>query len=71
MAEKSAAGVAPQTPEFALLVKLGSIIRHAEEAISDSGHHFDVATVETLLDDPDVVEWMAAMDRLGLLPVKR
>jgi len=67
----SAAGIAPQEPEFPLLVKLGSIIRHAEEAISDQGHHFDVAAVETLLEDPDVAKWMAAMDKLGLLPVKR
>jgi hypothetical protein len=66
-----AAGVTPQAPEFALLVKLGSIVRHAEEAASDEGHPFDTLAVKTLLDDPDVVDWLAAMDRLGLLPVKR
>lgn len=66
-----AAGITPQEPEFGLLVKLGSIVRHAEEAASDEGHPFDTIAVKTLLEDPDVVEWMAAMDRLGLLPVKR
>lgn len=66
-----AAGITPQAPEFALLVKLGSIVRHAEEAMSDGGHEFDAVTIKALLDDPDVIEWMAAMDRLGLLPVKR
>lgn len=67
----SAAGITPQAPEFGLLVKLGSIVRHAEEAASPDGHGLDVLTIRTLLEDPDVVEWMAAMDRLGLLPVKR
>lgn len=65
------AGAVPFEPDPSLLAKLGSIIRHAEEAISDTGHRFDVAAVETLLEDPDVAEWMVAMDELGLLPVKR
>ena len=66
-----AAGIEPQAPEFSLLVKLGSIVRHAEEAVGPGGHGLDELTVRALLEDPDVVEWMAAMDRLGLLPVKR
>lgn len=61
----------PFEPEPGLLAKLGSIIRHAEEAIGDGGHHFDVAAVETLLEDSEVAEWMQGMDALGLLPVKR
>lgn len=59
------------TDDLGLLVKLGSIARHAEEAVSGDGHHFDLAAIESLLADPQVQEWMAAMDTLALLPVRR
>lgn len=61
----------PLSPTPATLIKLGSIVRHVEEALSPSGHSFDWTTVEGLLEDPDVQEWMAAADALALLPVKR
>lgn len=58
-------------PPTATLIKLGSIARHAEEAISDDGHPFDMVAVRSLLLDPDVRDWMVAADKLALLPVKR
>lgn len=58
-------------PSFAMLVKLGSIVRHAEEFISPSGHSADQAAIKALLRDPDVIAWMGAADAMALLPVKR
>jgi len=53
-----------------LLCKLGSLIVHYEEAKNDP-HPFDLKAIETLTNDPEVKEWIAAMNELGLLPVKR
>lgn len=63
--------VTPLNPSPHLLCKLGSILVHVEEGMSPTGHVFDVVTLRALLDDPDVKEWMKAMDGLALLPVKR
>ena len=54
-----------------LLVKLGSIAVHADEAISPGSHDYDVIAIRGLLDDPEVKEWMLAMDKLAFLPKKR
>ena len=53
-----------------LLVKLGSIAVHADEAIT-KGHEFDIATLKSLLDDEEVKEWITEMDKLALIPKKR
>ena len=58
-------------PDMPLLVKLGSIIVHAEELTSPDGHAFDKIALEQLVHDPDVVAWREAMDRAGFLPKKR
>lgn len=60
-----------RAPSLALLVKLGSIAVHAEEALSPDGHQYDAETVRSLLADPEVVEWRKAMDAAALLPKKR
>jgi hypothetical protein len=57
--------------QMSLQCKLGSIVVHAEEAVSNKGHHFDVAAILALVNDPEVQEWLAAMRKLSLLPVKR
>ncbi len=62
---------APLNPTPALLCKLGSILVHIEECYSTDGHAFDAVATEQLLTDPDVVEWRAAMDAMGMLPRKR
>lgn len=59
------------TPTVSLLVKLGSIAVHIEELQSDDGHAFDRIAVQSLLNDPEVVEWVRHMDKAGFLPKKR
>lgn len=54
-----------------LMIKLGSLIVHHEEAASHKGHHFDLDVIGTLRNDPDVVELMDRLDSMGMLPVKR
>ena len=61
----------PFAPVPTLLVKLGSIIVHAQELASDDGHAFDKIALEQLLADPDVKAWMQEMDSMALLPVMR
>lgn len=61
----------PLEPSAGLLCKLGSIARHVEEATGPGGHTFDLEAASSLLTDPEVEEWMTAMDGLALLPVKR
>lgn len=58
-------------PSLNLLCKLGSIIVHAEEGLSDIGHEFDITTLQTLLLDPEVKEWLYEMSELALIPQKR
>lgn len=58
-------------PGMTLLVKLGSIAVHAEELLSPGGHAFDAKALDGLLNDPEVKEWLAQMNKLALLPVKR
>jgi hypothetical protein len=58
-------------PPLSLIVKLGSIARHAEEFLSPDGHDFDRHAIESLLADLEVQTWMASADALALLPVKR
>lgn len=58
-------------PTPSLLSKLGSIARHVEEHASADERDVDLDAARTLVQDPDVQEWMKAMDRLALLPVAR
>ena len=61
----------PLKPAPALLCKLGSIARHAQELTSPGGHEFDRIAMDELLKDPSVAEWLAGMDAMALLPVMR
>lgn len=58
-------------PSPQLLVKLGSIAVHADEALSDDGHPFDIDAVKHLLSDPEVQTWIWDMQKQALLPLKR
>ena len=58
-------------PSKTLLIKLGSIAVHTNEMLSDAGHHFDVEVLKALLNDSEITEWMAEVDKLALLPKKR
>jgi hypothetical protein len=73
MDPQAAAVPAPDAlkPKASLLVKLGSIAVHVEELASPGGHHWDKVAVESLLNDPEVKQWIAAMTKMGMMPVKR
>ena len=58
-------------PSMALLCKLGSIVIHAEEGLSSKGHHFDITELKTRVGDPEVRDWLRAMDDLALIPKRR
>jgi hypothetical protein len=60
----------PLQPSPTLLCKLGSILVHAEELISPTGHPFDYQAMRTTWD-AEVEEWVKQMGKLGFLPVKR
>jgi hypothetical protein len=59
------------SPPTSLLCKLGSIAVHVQEATGPGGHPFDSTAASVLLDDPEVVAWLAEMDRLALIPRRR
>lgn len=61
----------PLQPPASLLAKVGSVIAHVEEAASPEGHEFDAIAAKSLLSDPEVAAWMAAMRKLALLPARR
>ncbi len=61
----------PLTPSASLLSKLGSIVVHAEELLSSSGHHFDRDALLTVVADPEVKEWLRQMDAMAMIPKKR
>lgn len=54
-----------------LLINLGSIAVHAEEMLSPKGHDFDVHALRTNLENAEVKEFIAAMQKLAFVPVKR
>lgn len=61
----------PLKPSMGLLIKLGSVIVHQEELMSAKGHHVDKHALDSVRNDPEVVEWFAQMNKLAVLPVKR
>lgn len=61
----------PYIEDVVLLCKVGSIVVHADELTSPGGHSFDLVALENLLRDPQVVAWLAEMQRLALVPVAR
>lgn len=58
-------------PPVTVLVKLGSIAVHVDEMLSSDGHAFDRIALQGLLTDPEIVEWLAGMDRMAMVPKKR
>jgi len=61
----------PFKPSPALLCKLGSVVVHVEEMRSPDGHAFDTIALDGLLKDPEVVQWLARMNAMAMLPRKR
>ncbi len=61
--------VDPLKPDLALLAKLGALVVHVDEALSEDGHEYDWRAVELLLKDPAIIEWIKAMG--PMVPLKR
>jgi hypothetical protein len=53
-----------------LAVKLASLVVHAEEATSPSGHSVDMEAMRSTIADPEVRSWIERFDP-AMLPVKR
>lgn len=61
----------PLKPSVALLVKLGSIVVHADEMLGPSGHEYDKIAIQTALQDSELRAWIEQMTKMAMLPVKR
>lgn len=61
----------PLEPSVSLLCKVGSIVGHLEEAMSTTGHEFDLVALKSGLRDPEVQRWLGAMGVRALIPLKR
>jgi hypothetical protein len=63
-------------PPVTLLVKLGSIAVHADEYLNDPhktamSDLADRETIQSLLGDPEVSDWIEKMSEKAMLPVQR
>lgn len=54
-----------------LIVKLASIIVHYEEAMSNTGRHYDKEAAESQMKDIEVKECFEILSKNALLPLKR
>jgi hypothetical protein len=61
----------PLQPSASLLCKIGSIVGHIEEAMTVSGHEFDLLALKALLADTEVQRWLGAMGAMAMIPLKR
>lgn len=58
-------------PNMQVCCKLGSIVIHIQEALSNKAHNFDIAVLKDLIEDEEVKAWLKEMDKMALLPKKR
>ena len=59
----------PLKPPLTLLCKLGSIAVHVDEALSSKRHALDIYAMKSLLNDPEIKQWIKDMG--PYMPVKR
>jgi len=57
------------TLDMSLVVKLASIVVHADEMTSPLGHGYDKVALRQLVEDPEVSGWVKSLGPLA--PVKR
>lgn len=55
----------------ALAAKIGSILVHVDEFTSSDAHQFDLATMQALIVQPDVQDWLQQLSAMSLVPKKR
>lgn len=53
------------SPSPALLSMLGTIVLYAKDSLNSPKFTFEITTMVTLLNDPEVVNWLSEMRRLG------
>jgi hypothetical protein len=58
----------PMKPPSTLLAKLGSIVHNALLLTGTDHDQYLLGELEKHRHDPEVMQWMAGMDRLNLLP---
>lgn len=58
-------------PDLALCCKLASIVVHTDELFSPDGRVVDKDALKTVIEDPEVKEWIRQMTKAGMAPVKR
>jgi hypothetical protein len=61
----------PLKPSPSLLCKVASVVVHAEEMLSPSGHDYDKQALISALQDPELKNWIQEMTKMGMAPVKR
>ena len=66
----------PLKPPATVLIKLGSIMVHAEEhletfRVNPPAALFDEEAIKSSLTDPEIIEWREAMTKMAFMPVKR
>lgn len=70
--EKSPVGtIDVYAPPAGLLDKVGFILFHLDEAADEDGHQFDWVAIRWLLADREVQDWLGAMGKHGVVPMKR
>jgi hypothetical protein len=65
------AKTSPVKPGVSLLCKIGSILVHLDEGLSDHAHAFDWTALTELMADSEVQIWLMEMRELALVPEKR
>lgn len=58
-------------PSKEVLIKLGSLVVHIEEYLSEKSSEYDKITIQALLADQDLQDWVSKLDELALVPKKR
>lgn len=61
----------PLHPSPQLLIKLGSLIIHYQEFLSEKGHPMDKNAINTIEEDEEFQQWIKQMNNMAFLPVKR
>lgn len=56
--------------ELSLLIALGSLIVHHEEYL-ETEHPIDKVAIDSIRNQPEVIEWFNEMTKSGFLPIKR
>lgn len=59
------------TPTLSTMAKVGSILIHVEEGRSRDGSPFDWSTVDSLMQDSEVQQFLTDLRALALIPRKR